>query len=1184
MTRSLSLTLIFLIAAGFIWRVSLNDKQRIEGQIQENFEEQIMDQKADLLDFVDQFTIYSNPFDINSNARFLKRVFVNGTLVYWSDNELTPSYPQLRSKDELYKLSFDNGTYVARRHVVPSKNTLIEIYSLLPVNREPLIKNQYLRGTINSDIFMGYEVNVGEGDSYIKSTDFTVAYSLGEVSSGRVDAILLLLILISGLFLFYQKWSDWTDNLGEKVRLILGLVAIVLARFLILILTRYWLDISLFDPINYTSSLAHSLGDLLLNSLLIVIVLRLLYRQLINLIVRFNSLIAGILMLLVIQYCGFLVCKVSWNILENSLISLDVSERLQFSDQRVVAYLVLVVWSVIVFHVFQIGIYWINSVKANRWLLFVIHVIMLVVGWSLLSERVTFSIALAGLVWWILVLTRLSFDHFNLDYSSFLYSSLLIVLCASICSFTVYKHYEKDELVAKRRFANRLLIKNDFLAEYYLSQRVLNIQNDQYIKSRLSNRLLVRKNIREKIRRQHLSTYFDKYDIEVFLFDSEGKAMDNLSSSYEALWAEFAKEPFKTDYPNIYFVEGKKDNVQDRYYTFIPVSSLGREVGYVVLTLTLKKYIPTSVFPQLVVAGQYYLSENDRYDYAVFKEGKLLYKRSRIEFQNILGYPDLTNEQLFDKGIEKQGIQFYGLKTSDGRVYVIASPDYHVLAIVANFSFLYLVILFCMALLFWVFKAFDHERIFNLATKIQLYLGLSFVVPMLIVSVALLNSLNQSYKEEIDKNSNKKAYNISESLVDLLDRFYNNEINRDDLGNEVSRVASLIQSDVNIYSSQGQLLVSSEADIFELGLLSRQIAPRPFNAIKYGNAENKIYKQSIGELEFRVSFLGLKSYRNGELLGILSMPYFDSKSHLQRQQVEVFNNLISIFTIIFLFSLIIGNLIIDRLVKPLKLITEGLKTTNLQETNQPIEYHSADEVGILINEYNQMISKLEESKAALAESQKESAWKEIARQVAHEIKNPLTPMRLKIQQMMRHKGADSQDYKVLSSLIGQIDALSSIADSFSAFAKMPAPKNEQFDIAALIQEVADVHCSDDVLIDLSGVDQEVIVDADKKIFNGIFNNILLNAIQATSKNPVEVHIDLEVKPRKVLIAVKDNGEGISEESRDKIFTPYFSTKATGSGIGLAVAKKGIENAGGNIWFESKIGEGTTFFISMPVVV
>jgi len=227
-----------------------------------------------------------------------------------------------------------------------------------------------------------------------------------------------------------------------------------------------------------------------------------------------------------------------------------------------------------------------------------------------------------------------------------------------------------------------------------------------------------------------------------------------------------------------------------------------------------------------------------------------------------------------------------------------------------------------------------------------------------------------------------------------------------------------------------------------------------------------------------------------------------------------------------------------------------------------------------------MVAKLEESKEALVKSQKETAWKEIARQVAHEIKNPLTPMRLKIQQMQRSIERSSPQYKSLHSLITQIDTLSAIADSFSEFAKMPIPENEVFDFSELVADISGLYQNENVSIEAK-VEPGIEVCADPKMLGRILNNLILNGVQAVDDQKPSIKISLQKRGTKVLLTVQDNGAGIPDGLREKVFTPYFSTKEMGSGIGLAIAKKGIEQANGNIWFESEMGEGTSFYISLP---
>lgn len=1160
-----------------------DDSHTALSSIESNLQDQLQYQQIDIEDFSDQFTIYSNPFDISSDESFHKRVYVNGSLVYWSDDEYIGDYTAFRKKDSTSVFRHQASLYIINRQVIPNRSALVEIYSFLPLIVNPPFSNQYLQRSVNPEVFAGYDVRLVDG-ALVTICGLQLPLFVFNQSSYPYDLIILLMFTIAAALLIWKSFH-WLYKRYSDYSLVISFGAVLLiVRVLLWTLTTYVIKVELFDPIHYTSTIGRSIGDVLLHSLFGLIFIVLLVRSQLQI-----GLLKGTIWSVLLAFsCWNLslmgLSELVWNLLDNSLFSFDISKDIQFDFLRSIFFLVIILFGAILFFLFVLCHHACSTFKSNRWWLILLYIPIASIAACCLRESGVWAVVIGGLVFLMLGLSRTVFSIYHFDYRTFLYLSIVLAATSAIYAIVIYHHYAKDELISKKRFANRLLIKNDFLGEYYLSQKVSKIERDAYIRTRLSNHLLAKKNVKEKIKRQYLSSYFDKYDVEVLLFDAEGASMDGLDLDYQQIRKTYGNTNYATDYEAIFFVEDKEEYIQDRYYCFIPVSSFDHLVGYVVLRMVLKKYIPRSVFPQLMVENGYYFTDGDRYDYAAYRNGKLLYKQGRFEFQNKLDYPDLVDPKLFEKGLEREGTHFFGMETSEGTVFVIASSTYSKPAIVSNFSFLYLVLLFSFGIGFIVIRFVGSGIGFNLSTKIQLYLGLSFLIPMLIVSIALLNTLNQTYKEEIDNSFSTKAYNISEYLTEVYERFLKNQINRDELANAVSEASSLIQSDINLYGSNGQLMISSEMELFNLGLLGRQIDPQAYNAIKYSNSESKIYKKRIGDLVFSVAYVGLRSYKDGRLLGMMSMPYFDSKNHLIRQQIEVFNDLISIFTIIFIASVIIGNMLIERLVRPLKMITERLKLTDLREVNEPLYYDSNDEIGALISEYNLMILKLEESKAALAESQKESAWKEIARQVAHEIKNPLTPMRLKIQQMMRQKEMESVEYRTLGSLIAQVDALSAIADSFSAFARMPAPKNERFDLLTTLKDVLTLHSTEGIDIKTPQMQDEPLwIYADHTIFSGIFNNVILNAIQSVEGRKPIIEVEIINKRKKVVLSFKDNGSGISEADRDRIFTPYFSTKITGSGIGLAVAKKGIENAGGNIWFESQKEVGTTFYISMPLV-
>ncbi len=240
---------------------------------------------------------------------------------------------------------------------------------------------------------------------------------------------------------------------------------------------------------------------------------------------------------------------------------------------------------------------------------------------------------------------------------------------------------------------------------------------------------------------------------------------------------------------------------------------------------------------------------------------------------------------------------------------------------------------------------------------------------------------------------------------------------------------------------------------------------------------------------------------------------------------------------------------------------------------------------MMVKEYNQMLYKLSESKAELEQTQRERAWREMAQQVDHEIKNPLTPMKLTLQQLERslNNDADSKEktLKALDSLLTQVEILNDIASSFSTFARMPEPDIKRIELIGLLKRAIDLHHhTGDIQFRYKG--KEMFVMGDDQLLGRIFSNIILNAFQAARPGvAMLVEISVEAENDFCRITFRDNGKGIDEKVAERVFIPHFSTKRSGSGLGLAIAKQGIEHMRGKIWFESEAGEGTTFYIELP---
>jgi nitrogen fixation/metabolism regulation signal transduction histidine kinase len=444
---------------------------------------------------------------------------------------------------------------------------------------------------------------------------------------------------------------------------------------------------------------------------------------------------------------------------------------------------------------------------------------------------------------------------------------------------------------------------------------------------------------------------------------------------------------------------------------------------------------------------------------------------------------------------------------------------------------------------------------------------------------------------DLDRQYVQQAVLIKSNLVNFLSDQEADSVNLELLNEKINELSNTISSDIHLFSSSGKLISSNRANIFEKKILSNRINPKALAEIEEMKRNQFIAEETVGKLRYKSVYLSIPSQNNQYNLGILAVPFFESEAELHALISDILSSIFNTFVIIFILFLAVSYFLSKNLTFPFRLLTEKLKATNL-ENNEPMVWDSMDEIGKLVNEYNNMLFKLEKSKNVLASTEKESAWREMAKQVAHEIKNPLTPIKLTLQHLLRLEKDDKlQDKsvlrKALKTIIHQVDSLSEIASSFSTFAKMPLPKNEIMDFKKILNQILELFKLDqkiDLIYKDDTYQDSIFILGDDQLFGRVISNLIINGIQAvdSDQRPI-ITIWLWKNEDSIFLEINDNGKGIRAELIEKIFLPNFSTKSQGSGLGLAIAKSGVETAGGKIWVESKVGEGSTFYLSFPIV-
>jgi len=1133
-------------------------------------------------------------------------IFTKRKQVYWNTSKVDLKFEKLAELDTFGITSIDQSKFLYQKEVVVSGTTKYILVSLIPVLTKYSIANQYLNTSLNSKIFpdqVRLVENEVEGAIQIQYRQQTL-FSIQIIESAIFHSKMVLTVnfLVIGLIFFliisiYQ--FSW--RLATKNKRFLGFIVLLIANITMragLIVSNIPFKLTGMDLFNssiyVSSNINPSLGDLLLNMLSLLVLILYIFGCRIYISERannFNSIALkksiSVILYFVSYWALYFYGMILLDILTNSQISLDLSRSIEFNLIRMVAFMVILIGGVIAFltiHViYKIGF---SSERSfvKSFLAVALPAIAIIGVLGLLTREYYLVVLICHTSYFVVIyLNDFPSRMRTFKFGSLLYVLSAIVLLSSVGAASVYKGYERNELNLKQKFATKLLIDRDIEGEYLLEQISETVKSDMSLNSKLISHRVSVSQIKDRINQLLVDEYFSEYDVRINLFDRDGLGIGKNVGLvyYDDYKKRFSSKEFKTDFEHIFFEGNFLSTGRKRYICFIELERYRNKTGYIILELHQKKQASKSVYPELLLDNSSF-AKND-FDFAVYDNNELVHSVGNFNYKADFAPIWITSEDIFNRGIEKNGYHHLAVKT-DTRSIVITSKLYEFWAAFSNFSFLFLLFLAVAVTVIIVNSLLNYETVksFNFSTKILIYLGCAFAIPLLLVGAAILNTLSKSYKAEIDKSYQKQTIAMSENFVDLITDYYANDLNRDGLSNELLKISRSSRADISLYDQEGRLISTSQPKIMEAGLLSPYINPVAFHKLKNEDKDQIILEESLGRLFYKSSYVAIRSYQDGKLLGIMSSPFFSSKNHLERQETEVFGNIINISTLIFLISIGLSYVAVRRLTNPIMLIASKLKRTELSEENLPLEWSSNDEIGVLVQEYNSMLEKLEVSKKELARSEKEAAWKEMAKQVAHEIKNPLTPMKLTLQHLDRIMDQKNESRKSLSTLLSQVDTLDQIVTSFSHFAKMPDPENETINIVQELEKTINLHPDKNITFQFQ--DEETLISGDRKLFGRIFNNIILNAFQSMStvSNPV-LKVSVDKKEQKALMTFRDIGTGISDKIKDKVFVPNFSTKASGSGIGLAVAKRGIEHAGGRIWFEPNLPEGTVFYIELPLV-
>ena len=1154
---------------------------------------------------------------LNENLEDLEKegisifVFENDTLRYWSDNHtpINKLYSKSGINNRIARLS--NGWYEIRT-VAKKQTTYV---GLILLKNEYSIENKYLSKSYIpefhisptfklSPITLSYGVDIQDKEGkYI----FTLV-PLNELDNDTVPytavGVLFLLSLLS-LMLFMLDYIDQMMlSKGKSIKIISLILGVTVARIVTMIFKLppnvYALDF--FDPVYFHGGFFYpTFGDFLINAVIMLFLTMAVFKladyvELGKRIKSWTEFTRGCFFFAVAAI-GIYSVVVFHAALESLIADSEISFQLNnvfvldvFSLAGVVIF--AFVFASLIYGIVKITSYVsLNDAKNLRKAIIIIAASGVTAALLSCLSDYTFLSATIGYVA-IIVFWSCLMHYRNATESVYRYM-FMVFLSAVLSSVVITKIAEQKQQHLSEEQLMLAVDEHDKIAESLLQDFTTEISGDALISDYLAADVKNGRRVYEYLQRWHFNGYWNKYNLSVKVFEAiQGVPFIEMQNETAETIAKYGSEIPASDF---YFVDNPDGGIS--YFGQLR-AFVGDTPYYIIITLDNKPVPQDFGYPELLVNGDMTPSLLEDCNYAKYRNGRKTKQHGSFVYD--LG-DEVFAQQLNNSG---DSIAVFALDNYVHTVYkdksdivVISRPEKNIWDYVVSFAYIFVAYTLLM-LIYIIAKVISENRFDEYRSQLKIKL-ISLVCTILVLAFVLVCAAiayfnwNKFYTDTNTEINDKiksvymhieQAYGDSASFVSARNPEFNTALDE-----YLAKTAHVFYCDVNIYGADGELQGSSRPEIFKKGLLSTQINGNALKSLVFNTKANYIQDENIGKLSYKSAYIPFYNSHD-KLTGYINLPYFSKSDDMERELSTMIVSLVNLFVVFMLLSILIAVLLSERMVHPIRMIQNMIEKVELGKKHEKIEYKRKDEIGQLVNEYNTMVEKLEESAALLAKSERESAWREMAKQIAHEIKNPLTPMKLSIQFLIRSHQNHDADFddkleKVSNTLIQQIDTLSSIATGFSNFAKMPKPDESPFNVVETLSNVVQLFTNTEnmeITSDLGGHSNITIV-ADKEQISRVFVNLIKNATQAIPDGiKGKIHVSLAVADGKVTVKIKDNGCGIPDEIKGKLFTPSFTTKSSGSGLGLAMCKNIIINAKGDISFESEVGKGTTFIVTLPV--
>lgn len=1149
-------------------------------------------------------------------------VFNSDSLVWWSDNNILPGATDLSPGFRFFR----NGYY----EFLIKQNQNVKVVGLLKIKNEYAFQNKFLLNDFHpclriaaGSVLLKNEISGAIPVSGIDGTPLFYLQPGPSENSGYSGALIVLLYIVSYLLFLFSVYNYSVAATKSDVKAgIITLIAVVVTRFLSIYyyFPESLYDLSLFSPSYYASSfILNSLGDLLISAILITYIIGVFYRILG---IKFRNFISSSSVRLQnVSIAAVLFFVFLFSAFINYLLaSLIINSRISFNINNVFELNVFSFVGVLITGILLFSFYLVCD-GATRHILRSRNSIKSIIKIFAFSQIIFLSILYVfrnGDFFADYSLSTLLLTNFLICYNVvirknyqrlFAFTRYLLL----IFGFSIYAAQTINDFNLQREKENRKLLavklenEQDQTAEYLFDDISEKVSRDKVIKElfaipydKLIETVAAEDIILRRMSQLYFTGYWGKYDISIKYFNAEGLPVNTggdptWNLDYFNGLIRNDGQPTTSTY--LYFTGNVAGKIS--YIGRIPVtdpSNPSRRTGTIVINLSSKALQDEAGFPELLISEKVSQKRDiSNYSYANYKNNLLVNQYGNYNYLvNSNAYLKQLPENFTEEFIVLDDFSHLFYKTGRESFLIVSARNPGILDFITLFSYLFSFYGFSFLLiygsgLFWKSKG---KVAINFKNRIQATVVIIVVITMLLIGGATVYYIYKSNTGNVNLEVNER---LKSMLIAIRDELSNRTLEVDNISDEMnytfSKLANTLAIDFNIYTRNGILIYSTQPKIYDQYLKARTMSRKAMTGLITENKSLHIQYEKIGSLRYLSAYEPVRN-NNNSTIGYINLPYFARQDILKKNISSFLVALINIYVLLFAFTIFITFIISNRITKPLQLIQLRLGKIKLGKRNELIEWDRDDEIGSLVKEYNRMVEELAESAELLARSERESAWREMAKQVAHEIKNPLTPMKLSVQHLQRAWKENSPNIDIImnqvsNTLVEQIDALSNIATEFSNFAKMPKANNEMVDLSAIIRNVVTLYGENEAatITYYEHPPHRFFVYCDKEQLLRVFSNLIKNAIQAIPAH-TNGHIHVEIRSEKdmIITSVKDNGAGISDEETPRIFTPNFTTKTGGMGLGLSMVKSIIELAGGSVWFTTQMNEGTVFYVALPVFV